>query len=401
MKRIIVLIDGTWNKEGTGADTNVAKLDCGKKIVTNAFIKARATDGTAQNVHYHDGVGTEGNFLQKLLGGAIGLGLKQIVQDAYGFVADDYQSGDEIYLFGFSRGAYAARALAGLIGASGIQRQRDADVFEIAWQHYRVDPAVRSNPQAAGSTDQKTIASYNSLRAQNAFHETNFVKCVAVWDTVGSYGVPAGIGLAPLARYFALVTLGFHDTRFGDHVAVGLHAVAVDEHRRPFVPTFWTIPKGQQPKGHVEQTWFAGVHCNVGGGYTDTGLSDQALIWMIARVQALTRLEFDTAAIKANTKPNIGGEVVDSSKGWLIDEQFPHHRVILSPDAIHHGYVSNTAVPAEEHINERIHWSVLAKRGKPCTVSGVANTLYNPPNLPSNIPPDKIATITTEEQVLF
>jgi hypothetical protein len=85
-----------------------------------------------------------------------------------------------------------------------------------------------------------------------------------VWDTVGSYGIPAGLGLAPLARYFALFVLGFHDTSFGDHVEVGLHAVAVDEHRRPFVPTFWTIPRGQKPKGHVEQTWFAGAHCNVG-----------------------------------------------------------------------------------------------------------------------------------------
>jgi hypothetical protein len=79
------------------------------------------------------------------------------------------------------------------------------------------------------------------------------VKCIAVWDTVGSYGIPAGFGLAALARYFTLAVLGFHDKSFSDHVGVGLHAVGVDEHRRPFVPTFWTIAKGQQPKGHVEQ----------------------------------------------------------------------------------------------------------------------------------------------------
>jgi Uncharacterized alpha/beta hydrolase domain (DUF2235) len=110
---------------------------------------------------------------------------------------------------------------------------------------------------------------------------------------VGSYGIPAGFGLAPLARYVALIFLGFHDTSFGEHVDVGLHAVAIDEHRRPFVPTFWTIANGQQPRGHVEQTWFAGSHCNVGGGYPDSGLSDLALIWMVARVRALTGLEFD------------------------------------------------------------------------------------------------------------
>jgi Uncharacterized alpha/beta hydrolase domain (DUF2235) len=69
-------------------------------------------------------------------------------------------------------------------------------------------------------------------------------------------------------------------------------------HRRPFVPTFWTIERGREPKGHVEQTWFAGAHCNVGGGYQQNGLSDEALIWMIARVQALTNLEFNIAAVR-------------------------------------------------------------------------------------------------------
>lgn len=103
-------------------------------------------------------------------------------------------------------------------------------------------------------------------RDKGGLHPDNRVKCLGVWDTVGSYGVPAGIGLAALARYIALVTLGFHDTSFGDHVEVGLHAVAIDERRRPFVPTFWTIKKGQHPNGHVEQTWFAGEHGNVGGG---------------------------------------------------------------------------------------------------------------------------------------
>ncbi len=77
MKRIEVLIDGTWGKEDTGLDTNVAKLDSGKKIVTQAFITARATNGTVQNVHYHDGVGADGDFVTKLLGGAVGLGLKK------------------------------------------------------------------------------------------------------------------------------------------------------------------------------------------------------------------------------------------------------------------------------------------------------------------------------------
>jgi uncharacterized protein (DUF2235 family) len=396
MKRIVVLIDGTWDKEGTTGDTNVAKLDSTDRTSVGTFIKAEATDGTVQRVHYHDGVGTQGNPVTRFLGGAIGLGLKKIIQDVYGFVVADYNAGDEIYIFGFSRGAYAARALAGLIGASGIQRRADAGVFEVAWQHYRVSPAVRQRPETASSGDQKTIAAYNSLAGRQAFYDTRAVKCVAVWDTVGSYGIPAGFGLAPLARYFTLVTLGFHDTSFGDHVDVGSHAVAVDEHRRPFVPTFWTIPKGQRPKGHVEQTWFAGAHENVGGGYADSGLSDQALVWMIARVRALTGLELNAEAIRSNTRPNVGGVVEDSTKGlWLLDHYWPHYRKVLSPVAIHHGYLINSENPDEEHINERVHWSVIAKH------QGRTTPLYNPRNLPADIPAEKIASITGEEQELL
>jgi hypothetical protein len=254
---------------------------------------------------------------------------------------------------------------------------------------------VRKKPELAGSSDRKTLADYSTLAAKQSFHDTRTITCVGVWDTVGSYGIPAGIGLAPLARYFTLVTLGFHDTSFGDHIKVGLHAIAVDEHRRPFVPTFWTITKGEEPKGRVEQTWFSGAHSNVGGGYTESGLSDQALIWMIARVQALTGLEFDVQAVRANTNPNIQGLVVDSTEGWLIDHNFPHYRAVLSPVAIHHGYLMNSADPTEEHINERVHWSVIAKR------TNAAGARYSPPNLVVNIRPDQIAEITAEERSLL
>jgi uncharacterized protein (DUF2235 family) len=366
------------------------------------LIKAVSSAGILQKAFYHKGVGAESDLVKRLLGGAIGLGLKKIVEDAYRTVVENYEQGDEIYISGFSRGAYAARALAGLIGASGIQRTTNQRGFDIAWDHYRVDPAVRAGTRAAGSSDAKTISNFNDATAQNAFHADNKIKCVAVFDTVGSYGIPAGIGLAPLARYVALVFLGFNDTKFGEHIDVGLHAVAVDERRRPFVPTFWTAPKGRPPRGHVEQTWFAGVHCNVGGGYRDSGLSDAALIWMVARIEALTGLEFDPVRVKDVTRPaNADGEVYDSSKGWIVDEMFPHSRVVLSPDAIEHGAFANTANPGEEHINERIHWTVMKKRGRPCTYFGVPNTPYEPPNVAAAIPPDKIAAITPEEQALW
>jgi uncharacterized protein (DUF2235 family) len=402
MKRIVILIDGTWCDEDSPVDTNIAKLDPGNAKIKAPLIKARADDGTEQRVRYHKGVGAEPDFLEHWLGGAIGIGLKAIVQEAYQSIVENYESGDELYLVGFSRGAYAARALAGLIGASGIQRRKDKQTIEAAWAHYRVKPAVRSGAQSAGPTDKAAIASYRERTAQDAFHSDRAIKCVAVFDTVGSYGVPAGFGLAALARYWALWTLGFHDTAIGDDVEVGLHAVAVDERRRPFVPTFWTAPKDKPPKTHVEQTWFAGVHSNVGGGYAETGLSDDALIWMIARIEALTGLAFDAEAVKQVTKgANVDGEVVDSSKGWIIDEWCPHDRVMLSPDAIHHGAFANVKDPARVHINERVHWSVLKKRGRPCTYYGKPNTPYEPPNLPATVQAAQTAAVTAQQTVLW
>jgi uncharacterized protein (DUF2235 family) len=402
MKRIVVLLDGTWNDEATSLQTNIAKLDQHNANVATPLIRARATDGTIQKTFYHVGVGAESDFVRHLLGGAIGLGLKAIVQQAYETVVDNYESGDELYLMGFSRGSYTARALAGLIGASGIQRQRDKQTFEVAWSNYRVRPGVRQAAEAATSHEKTAMDSFRATASRNAFHSEKSVKCVAVFDTVGSYGVPAGFGLAPLARYWALWTLGFHDTAFGDHVDIGLHAVGIDERRRPFVPTFWTCPKGRPPRAHVEQTWFAGVHCNVGGGYQDVGLSYASLIWMIARMQALTGLEFDAAAVRQTTNArNVNGTVYDSTQGWIIDHTFPHFRVVLSPDAIDHRAFMNVRNAKDEHINERVHWTVTRKLGQSCTYYGKPNAPYLPPNLPTDIPAQKIAEITPEEAALW
>ena len=116
---------------------------------------------------------------------------------------------------------------------------------------------------------------------------------------------------------------------------------------------------------------------------------------MIARLQALTGLEFDIDAVQTGTRPNIAGAVVDSTKGWPIDHAFPHYRKVLSPAAIHHGYLSNTEDPNEEHINERIHWSVIAKH------QAQTAPLYAPLNLPAHIPTGKIANLTDQERQLL
>jgi hypothetical protein len=138
----------------------------------------------------------------------------------------------------------------------------------------------------------------------------------------------------------------------------------------------------------------------VGGGYADAGLSDRALIWMIARMMALTPLEFDPVAIRTCVKPAIDGEVRDSSIGWPVSRLFPHTRAVLAPDAIHHGIFFNTRRPQEEHINERLHWSVQEKHGRLCNYFGVPNTPYLPPNVPQGIGRDRVAEVTPEETML-
>jgi hypothetical protein len=115
---------------------------------------------------------------------------------------------------------------------------------------------------------------------------------------------------------------------------------------------------------------------------------------MIARVQALTNMEFDIAAVRANTKANIAEAVVDSTEGWIIDHTFPHYRKVLSPVAIRHGYLFSTEDHTEEHINERVHWSVIAKRAR-------GTGPYSPSNLPGDIRPEQIAEITDEERTLL
>jgi hypothetical protein len=384
MIRNIVLLDGTWNTPRDG--TNISKLSPKKNPLARLIL---SHDGAIeQRVRYFDGVGTDGLVLERLLGGAVGLGLRKIVQDAYDWVIDNYRDDQELYIFGFSRGAYAARALAGLIGASGIPRSKDPRLLDIAWTNYRARKGARTGAPPRGP----------DIQANNR------VKLLGVFDTVGSYGVPAGVGLAPLARYLSLAVFGFNDTKFGAHVDFGLHAVGVDERRRPFTPTFWTIDKGAPQPDNVEQTWFAGVHCNVGGGYPDAGLSDLSLAWMIARTRALTGLAFDLDAARRTLKPDIDGEIYDSAKGWIIDSVFPRGRPMFAFDAQSHGYFSNAGDPKEKHINERLHWSVLAKLGRPCTIYGKPNTPYDPGNLPEAFKragapgvPERIARPTPEE----
>jgi uncharacterized protein (DUF2235 family) len=388
MKRLILCFDGTWSAlTDPKVLTNVVKL---------ADLVTVSHDGVPQITYYNSGVGTGGR-LDQFLGGVFGYGLKGNVKRGLTFLALNWEAGDEIYLFGFSRGAYTARALAGVIGAAGIPV--DIKHAEHHWNRYQ--QIAKLQPKRGTPRDseewRKAQAAIDEIRqefvhlARNVDDNGNWqnvpIKCVGVWDTVGSYGVPSGFGLGALPFMFTYWTRGFRDTQFGRTVEVGLHAIAVDERRRPFMPTFWTLrPRAQdQPvesPPNVQQVWFAGVHANVGGGYENSGLSDLSLAWMLAQVHDRTGLRFNDLTVREDVWPCSAGTLYTSSRWNWIN---PYRSILPKPSTglrarllTWLGWRRRQSV----RLNEQVHWSVserlgwpqsLVERGPPCR--------YAPPNL--------------------
>jgi uncharacterized protein (DUF2235 family) len=268
-KRLIICCDGTWNwPDQKGSPTNVVKMV--------RAIRPADDLGVPQIVFYDTGVGT-GNWLDRIAGGMFGVGLAENVKQAYGFVVDNYQPDDELFFFGFSRGAYTVRSLSGLIGLIGLLPKQHMDHFRQGWAYYRTPPPQRTETQRR--------AFLARFPAEELPTKTR-IDFIGVWDTVGTMGIPVG----PL-RMIGQQKYRFHNTNLGDNVARAFQALAIDERRRFFAPAIWRREGGleERLRGYgiahqvLEQTWFVGAHSNVGGGYLDTGLSDQAFGWMARR----------------------------------------------------------------------------------------------------------------------
>ncbi len=277
MANLVVCADGTWMTPGTTINgvpvvSNVVKI--------HGAVAKEGPDGLRQEVYYHPGVGSGGDRLARFLGGSTGKGLSANIMSGYRWLAGKYRPGDNIYVFGFSRGAYTVRSMAGMITIFGLLDLSDPGLDDAeVWRRvnrvfdeYRKDREVR-RPIA-------DLPFHNSEIGMDAAGTTP-VHFIGVWDTVGSLGIPddmAVLNLFDVARDHS-----FHDTSLSPHVRHARHAVAVDEWRQYFMPTFWTdLP----PEADVKQYWFTGAHGDVGGGYLDSGLSDIALRWMIEEAAA-------------------------------------------------------------------------------------------------------------------
>ncbi|KDN22320.1 DUF2235 domain-containing protein [Amycolatopsis rifamycinica] len=257
-KRLVICCDGTWNTLRQPAPTNVGQL---QRVVAPAD---RA--GREQRVYYREGVGT-GKLWDHVTGGAFGVGLSANVRDAYRFVAENYEPGDELFFFGFSRGAYTARSTVGLIRNCGVLRPGEIDRLDQAYRLYRARDRATSAPESPQARE---------FRAKYAHEDRTPIRFVGVWDTVGALGIPLSGG-----RLIHLLNKRwqFHDTELTSIVQAAFQALAVDEHRKSFRPAVWAPAKAAN--GQVrEQVWFAGAHSDVGGGYRQPALSDLALRWM-------------------------------------------------------------------------------------------------------------------------
>ena len=290
--RLVLCCDGTWNtadqeKQGRPCPTNVIKL---------AYRVAKRPAGMPQVVHYDQGVGT-GNTIDRITGGAFGGGLVGNILDAYRFLIANYHPGDEIFLFGFSRGAFTARSVAGMIRKCGIVKRTSVDRYVPALDLYRADDVHPDDAPA------------RAFRAAHACDgvESPTVRFIGVWDTVGSLGIPLR-GLRGLTQRKHV----FHDTQLSKTVVTARHALAIDERRAPFAPTIWDEDK---PHPDTVQMWFAGAHSDVGGGYAEPGLSDIALEWMLGEAVA-AGLELDEEVLAMRPlAPNPLGVLHDSKTG--------------------------------------------------------------------------------------
>ncbi len=306
MKRIAIFCDGTWNHADAEYGTNVVALSQAMSL---------STENIFQQLIYIPGLGTGSGAswisrnIDRIGGGAFGWGLDAKIVEAYRALAYSYLPGDDIFIFGFSRGAYTARSLAGLIRASGIPPRNRINMVGDAMEHYRTRPdGPEGHPNQPENCEFRlgicpeiaTSPEEREWRRENG-HKPGHLLQVAylgVWDTVGALGVPGH--LRGLARVFNR-RYRFHDADLSRSVRSARHAVAIDERRRTYPPTLWdNLDKLNDgdigPERPYHQLWFPGDHGSVGGGGDITGLSDNALVW-IAEGAELAGLEFTPGAL--------------------------------------------------------------------------------------------------------
>ncbi|KAK7061252.1 hypothetical protein R3P38DRAFT_650227 [Favolaschia claudopus] len=290
-------------------------------------VKSVDSRGNEQIVYYQSGVGSEANFEGRTDAGslifqALGSAVASKIRDAYAFIAQNYEDGDQICLFGFSRGAYTARKLSGLIDVIGVLTRKDLSYFFEIWRQM---------------IDKETpVIPLDTRRPK--------IKCVGVWDTVGSV-------------FNEIDALNIDDTSLPTIVEVALHALSLQENRQKFLPTLWTVPEGGlQPNQVLKQVWFAGAHSDVGGGYERHELSDITLFWMAGEIHSLNLLALDLPFLRSYAQPK--------PEPWGTSQ--PHNAYIETPLILRAAYGHETRLESGRITNSKavFHESVKYSPGE-------------------------------------
>lgn len=313
MPKIVLCSDGTGNTANKNRGTNVFKL-------------YEAVDTTAgdQYAWYDDGVGTERFELLKALGGAFGLGLARNVRELYMAFCRAYDPDGETndtYLFGFSRGAFTVRTLAGFILKFGVVDTHgisDAELRKRVKKAYRLYRDFAGLPPKSERKEKDTQRWQKAEDAANAFCKQNClqtpepirIRFIGVWDTVDAVG-------SPWDSFTDLLNVFFHfkfsDRTLSDRVDVGRHAIAIDDERGTFEPVLWN--EAGETTDRIRQVWFAGVHSNVGGGYPKQGMSLVTLDWMMGEAETAGLGFIPGARESYRATQNVHDKCYDSRSG--------------------------------------------------------------------------------------
>jgi len=324
-KRIVICADGTWNRpEQLDKDeypTNVLK-----------FARALAphdAEGVKQVVFYDWGIGS---YHDKISGGSFGTGLEKNVMDGYRFLVHNYEPDDEIYLFGFSRGAYTVRSLCGLVNNCSILKSVEGKRVEEAFALYK---NKRHKPGGAYA---------RHWRESYALQQEVKINFVGVWDTVGAMGLPFTI--------FGLIKDKhlFYDRKLGSNIIKARHALALDEIRDDFEPTIWEPKQGVD----LKQVWFAGVHSDIGGSYKQdpdaSVLADIPMAWLLNEARE-SGLAFEDFIQNVNLNPLASQHNEYKGKYRLLGK---HQRAI--PDF--------AKIPTQVHASVKTRYEGMAYRSK-------------------------------------
>ncbi|WOO42038.1 DUF2235 domain-containing protein [Rubellicoccus peritrichatus] len=367
MKRLIVCYDGTWNNpdqedNGIAAPTNVVKL-------YNALSDSD-DQGVEQLKFYHPGVGGEDSgIIDAVLGGAIGMGVSRHICSGYYWLGKNYEEGDEIYLYGFSRGAFTARSLGGMLGR-GLLNLRKLKP-KAAWERVHKAYSEGYRVEKAKTTDwaESDWKFFNDGKATP-------IHFIGVWDTVGALGVPDDLEI--LNFFDNKEKWEFHDTELSLKVSHARHAMAIDEKRTSFTVTRW---KNASKHPDAVELWFPGAHSDVGGGYAHSDLSNGALKWMIGESDRFG-LAFRPEVIPYINANSLG--VIHNSYKGLFSKLRSRPRNIPAMVEANHSQFHQSAI--DRQIVSPIeyppyHVTRILEVGESVVVPVFADTRWNPTNI--------------------